>query len=109
MEEAKPATVFADAVASSPKSILMRGLANFLKQNGVEIGQNRLFAWMRENGFLVKSGHDRNMPTQKAMELGLFQIKEGVVIGANGANVLTRTVKVTGKGQIYFVNKFLSR
>lgn len=108
LEEAKPAQVFAAAVSDSPKSILVRGLAAFLKQNGIEIGQNRLFKWLRENGFLVKNGSDKNMPTQKSMELGLFQVKEGTYINGSGENVLTRTVKVTGKGQIYFVNKFLS-
>lgn len=108
LEEAKPAQVFAAAVSSSPKAILVRGLAAFLKQNGIDIGQNRLFKWLRENGFLVKKGADKNMPTQKSMEMGLFQIKEGTYINGSGENVLTRTVKVTGKGQIYFVNKFLS-
>jgi len=108
LEEAKPAQVFAAAVSASPKSILVRGLASFLKQNGIEIGQNRLFKWLRENGFLVKNGADKNMPTQKAMELGLFEIKEGTYINGSGENILTRTVKITGKGQIYFVNKFLA-
>ena len=107
LEEAKPAQVFAAAVSASPKSILVRGLASFLKQNGIDIGQNRLFKWLRENGFLVKNGADKNMPTQKAMDLGLFQVKEGTYINGSGENVLTRTVRVTGKGQIYFVNKFL--
>ena len=108
LEEAKPAQVFAAAVSASPKSILVRGLASFLKQNGSEIGQNRLFKWLRENGFLVKNGADKNMPTQKAMDLGLFEIKEGTYINGSGENILTRTVKITGKGQIYFVNKFLA-
>lgn len=107
LEEAKPAQVFAEAVSASPKSILIRGLAAFLRQNGIDIGQNRLFSWMRENGFLVKGGSEKNMPTQKAMDLGLFQVKEGTYINGSGENVLTRTVRVTGKGQIYFVNKFL--
>lgn len=109
LEEAKPAQVFAAAVSASPKSILVRGLASFLKQNGIDIGQNRLFKWLRENGFLVKNGADKNMQTQKAMDLGLFEIKEGTYINGSGENILTRTVKITGKGQIYFVNKFLSR
>lgn len=108
LEEAKPAQVFAAAVSASPKSILVRGLAAFLKQNGIDIGQNRLFKWLRENGYLVKNGSDKNMPTQKAMELGLFEIKEGTYINGSGENILTRTVKITGKGQIYFVNKFLA-
>lgn len=109
LQEARPARIFAAAVADSQKSILIRGLAGFLKQNGIDIGQNRLFAWMRENGFLVKGGSEKNMPTQRAMDLGLFRIKEGTYINGNGENVTTRTVKVTGKGQIYFVNKFLSK
>lgn len=109
LEEARPARIFAAAVADSQKSILIRWLAGFLKQNGIDIGQNRLFAWMRENGFLVKGGSEKNMPTQRAMDLGLFRIKEGTYINGNGENVTTRTVKVTGKGQIYFVNKFLSK
>ena len=108
LEEAKPAQVFAAAVSASPKSILVRGLASFLKQNGIDIGQNRLFKWLRENGFLVKNGSDKNMPTQKALDLGLFEIKEGTYINGSGENILTRTVKITGKGQIYFVNKFLA-
>lgn len=109
LEEARPARIFAAAVADSPKSILIRGLAGFLKQNGVDIGQNRLFAWMRENGFLVKSGSEKNMPTQRAMDMGLFRIKEGTYINGSGENVTTRTVKVTGRGQVYFVNKFLGQ
>lgn len=108
LEEAKPAQVFAAAVSASPKSILVRGLAAFLKQNGIDIGQNRLFKWLRENGYLVKKGADKNMPTQRALDLGLFHIKEGTYINGNGENVLTRTVTITGKGQIYFVNKFLA-
>jgi len=106
LEEAKPAQIFAAAVTASPKAILIRGLANFLKQNGIDIGQNRLFTWMRDNGFLIKSGSERNMPTQRSMEMGLFQVKESAFLGPHGENVLTRTVKVTGKGQIYFVNRF---
>lgn len=107
LKEARPAQVFAAAVSDSPKSILVRGLAAFLKQNGVDIGQNRLFKWLRDHGFLIKHGAEKNMPTQRAMDLGLFRIKEGSYINGSGENVLTRTVKVTGKGQIYFVNLFL--
>ena len=108
LEAAKPKALFADAVASSSTSILVRDLAKVLHQNGIKIGQNRMFGWLREHGYLIKSGSDKNMPTQKAMELKLFRIKEGTYIDSNGNNVTTKTPKVTGKGQIYFVNKFLS-
>ena len=108
LEVAKPKTLFADAVASSSTSILVRDLAKVLHQNGINIGQNRMFDWLREHGYLIKSGSSKNMPTQKAMELKLFRIKEGTYIDSNGNNVTTKTPKVTGKGQIYFVNKFLS-
>ena len=108
IEVARPKALFADAVASSSTSILVRDLAKVLHQNGVDIGQNRMFTWLRENGYLIKSGSDKNMPTQKAMELKLFRIKEGTYIDSNGNNVTTKTPKVTGKGQIYFVNKFLN-
>lgn len=101
LEAAKPKALFADAVASSSTSILVRDLAKVLHQNGIKIGQNRMFGWLREHGYLIKSGSDKNMPTQKAMELKLFRIKEGTYIDSNGNNV-------TGKGQIYFVNKFLN-
>lgn len=107
VERMRPKEVFADAVSASQTSILIGELAKLLKQNGVEIGQQRLFSWMRENGFLIKRGSSRNMPTQKGMELGLFEIKEGSYINGAGANITTKTTKVTGKGQQYFVNKFL--
>jgi anti-repressor protein len=84
-------------------------LAKLIKQNGVDIGQNRLYTWLRENGYLIKSGSDKYLPTQKAMNMNLFEIKEGTRLDGNGVNVTTRTTKVTGKGQIYFVNKFLGR
>lgn len=109
LEAAKPKALFADAVASSSTSILVRYLAKVLHQNGIKIGQNRMFGWLREHGYLIKSGSDKNMPTQKAMELKLFRIKEGTYIDSNGNNVTTKTPKITGKGQIYFVNKFLNR
>lgn len=109
LEAAKPKALFADAVASSSTSILVRDLAKVLHQNGIKIGQNRMFGWLREHGYLIKSGSDKNMPTQKAMELKLFRIKEGTYIDSNGNNVTTKTPKITGKGQIYFVNKFLNR
>ena len=108
IEEMKPKVVFADAVATSHTSILVGELAKILKQNGIEMGQKRLFAWLRENGFLIKrKGTDYNMPTQKAMELGLFEIKEGSYVNGSGVNITTKTPKVTGKGQQYFINKFL--
>ena len=108
VEEKKPKEIFADAVAASHTSILIGELAKLLKQNGIETGQRRLFTWMRENGFLIKSGSAKNMPTQRAMELGLFEIKEGSYINGAGVNVTTKTTKVTGKGQQYFINKFLA-
>jgi anti-repressor protein len=108
IEQDKPKALFADAVAASHTSILIGELAKLLKQNGIETGQRRLFAWMRENGFLIKSGSAKNMPTQRAMELGLFEIKEGSYINGAGVNVTTKTTKVTGKGQQYFINKFLA-
>lgn len=106
-EEMKPKALFADAVSSSHTSILIRDLAKLIKQNGVDIGQNRLFKWLRNKDYLIKSGSDKNMPTQKAMNLNLFEIQVGNYINGQGVNVVTRTPKVTGKGQIYFINKFL--
>lgn len=106
--EMTPKALFADAVSASQSSILIGELAKLLKQNGVDMGQNRLFGYLRKNGYLVKrQGSDRNMPTQKSMELGLFEIKEHNHINSNGVNVTTKTPKVTGKGQQYFINKFL--
>ena len=109
IEEMKPKAMFADAVSSSHSSILIRDLAKLIKQNGVDIGEKRLFKWLRENGYLIKGGSDKNMPTQTSMNLKLFEIKEGSYINGQGANVVTRTPKVTGKGQVYFVNKFLAK
>lgn len=104
-----PKVVFADAVSTSNTNILVGELAKILKQNGIETGQNRLFEWLRENGYLIKrKGTDYNMPTQKSIDLGLFDIKESVHLDSNGVNVITKTPKVTGKGQQYFINKFLS-
>ena len=109
-ERMKPKEIFADAVSTSHTSILVGDLAKLIKQNGVKIGQRRLFEWMRENGYLIKrKGADWNMPTQKAMEMGLFEIKESTHINGNGCNIITRTPKVTGKAQVYFVNKFLNK
>jgi anti-repressor protein len=102
----RPKVIFADAVDASSSAILIGVLAKLLRQNGVEIGQNRLFAWLREHGYLMKSGDDKNMPTQRGMELGLFEIKERTIINPDGSNRVTRTTMVTGKGQIYFINRF---
>lgn len=107
IKEMRPKEIFTDAVAASKTSILIGDLAKMLKQNGIEIGQRRLFAWMRENGYLMKSGSSKNMPTQRAMQMKLFEIKEGSYINANGDNITTKTTKVTGKGQVYFINRFL--
>lgn len=106
--EMKPKALFADAVSASQASILVGELAKLLKQNGIDTGANRLFTWLRENGYLIRrKGTDYNMPTQKSMEMGLFEIKEHNHINSNGVNVTTKTPKVTGKGQQYFINKFL--
>lgn len=104
----KPKALFADAVSASDESILIGQLAKLIRQNGYEIGQNRLFEWMRENGYLIKSGSRRNQPTQRAMDMGLFEVKERAVANPDGSTRITLTTKVTGKGQVYFVNKFLS-
>lgn len=103
----QPKALFADAVTSSSSSILVGELAKLLKQNGVEMGQKRLFEWLRTNGYLMKVGSSYNMPTQNAMERGLFEIKEGSVVQPDGSIRITKTPKVTGKGQLYFVNHFL--
>lgn len=109
IEQDKPKVIFADAVSSSKSSILVGALAKLLKQNGVEIGQKRLFAWLRDNGYLIKQkGSDWNMPTQSSMERGLFEIKESTHLDGNGCNITTKTTKVTGKGQQFFINLFLS-
>lgn len=105
-----PKVLFADAAAASHTTILIGDLAKLIRQNGVEIGQKRLFAWMRENGYLIRQeGSSYNMPTQRAMELGLFQVKETAVTHSDGHVTISRTAKVTGKGQTYFVEKFLSK
>lgn len=106
-ERMKPKEIFADAVSTSQTSILVGDLAKLIGQNGVQIGQNRLFAWLRDNGYLIKSGERRHMPTQKSIELGLFEAKERTINNPDGSVRLTRTTKVTGKGQVYIVNKFL--
>lgn len=104
----KPKEVFADAVSASHTSSLIGELAKLLKQNGVKTGRRRLFTWMRDNGYLIKGGSSRNMPTQKGMELGLFEIKETTINNPDGSIRISRTTKVTGKGQQYFINKFLA-
>lgn len=104
----KPKEVFADAVSASHTSILVGDLAKLLRQNGINIGAKRLFEWLRNNGYLIKrKGTDWNMPTQYSMDMGLFEIKESSHVDGNGCNITTRTPKVTGKGQQYFINKFL--
>lgn len=110
IEADKPKTIFADAVSTSKNSILVGELAKLICQNGVQIGQKRLFQWLRDNGYLIKrKGADWNMPTQKSIEMGLFEIKENTRIDGNGCTITTRTPKATGKAQIYFINKFLER
>ena len=109
IEQEKPKVIFADSVAASNTSILVGEMAKILKQNGIDVGQNRLFAWMRENGYLIsRKGTDYNMPTQYSMNLGLFTIKETTINHSDGHVSVSKTVKVSGKGQLYFVNKFLN-
>ena len=103
----KPKEIFADAVAASHTSILVGDLAKLICQNGYQIGQKRLFDWLRANGYLIKSGGSYNMPTQRYVEQGLFEIKESNLVNPDGSVRITKTTKVTGKGQVYFVNKFL--
>lgn len=107
IERMKPKEIFADAVSASETSILVGDLAKLISQNGYKIGQKRLFEWLRTNNFLIKSGSSRNMPQQRFVEQGLFEIKESNIQNPDGSVRITRTTKVTGKGQIYFVNKFL--
>lgn len=109
IEANKPKTIFADAVSTSHTSILVGDLAKLICQNGVQIGQKRLFEWLRQNNFLIKSGSSRNMPTQKYLEMGLFEVKESTIQNPDGSVRITRTPKISGKGQIYFVNKFCGR
>ena len=107
IERDRPKVLFADSVSASHTTILVGELAKIIKQNGVDMGQNRLFQWMRENGYLIgRQGTDYNMPTQRAMEMGLFSIKETAIHHADGHTSINKTPKVTGKGQVYFVNKF---
>ena len=106
-ERMKPKEIFADAVSASNTSILIGDLAKILKQNGVNTGQKRLFEWLRDNGYLIKSGNSKNMPTQRSMELKLFEVKETTVANPDGSVRVTKTTKVTGKGQMYFINKLV--
>lgn len=110
IEGQKPKVLFADAVTASKTSILVGDLAKLIKQNGHDVGQKRLFEWLRDSGYLIKrKGSDWNMPTQRSMEQGLFEIKESTHINGDGVNVTTKTPKVTGKGQVYFINKFINK
>lgn len=109
IERMKPKEIFADAVSASETSILVGDLAKLISQNGYKIGQKRLFEWLRTNNFLIKCGSSRNMPQQRFVEQGLFEVKESNVQNPDGSVRITRTTKVTGKGQLYFVNKFLQK
>ena len=108
IEEQKPKVIFANAVSASHTSILVGEFAKIMRQNGADMGQNRMFAWLRENGYLIsRKGSDRNMPTQKSMELGLFEIKETTINHSDGHISISKTPKITGKGQLYFTEKIL--
>ena len=108
--EQRPKVIFADAVSASKTSILVGDMAKLLKQNGVNMGASRFFSWLRDNGFLIKrKGTDWNMPTQKSMELQLFEIKETSIAHSDGHTSISRTPKITGKGQLYFINKFVGQ
>lgn len=110
IESQKPAVLFTGAVETSKTSILIGELAKMLKQNGVNIGQNRLFEWLRQHGYLIKrNGTDYNMPTQRSMDMGLFEIKETTINNPDGSIKINKTSKVTGKGQVYFINLFLNK
>jgi anti-repressor protein len=109
IKQDRPKTIFADAVSASETSILVGDLAKLICQNGYQIGQKRLFEWLRQNGYLMKCGSSRNMPTQRYLEQGLFEVKESNVQNPDGSIRITRTTKITGRGQLYFVNKFLGR
>src|SRR5690625_4856062 len=108
IEEQKPKVLFADAVETSRSSVLVGELAKLIKQNGYNIGQNRLFEWLRNNGYLMKRGQSRNLPTQKSMDLELFEVKKRTINNPDGSIRTTSTPMVTGKGQVYFIDKFLS-
>lgn len=107
IEKDKPKVLFADAVETAQNSILIGDLAKLIKQNGYDIGQKRLFEYLRNNGFLIKSGVSKNMPTQRSMDMKLFEVKERTINNPDGSVRVTKTTKVTGKGQVYFINKFV--
>ena len=108
IEQMQPKALFADAVAASGNTILVGELAKIIRQNGTDIGEKRLFAWLRDNGYLIRrNGTDYNMPTQKSMELGLMRVKETVITHSDGHTTVSKTTKITGKGQQYFINKFV--
>lgn len=108
-EAVRPKELFADAVATSARSCLVAELAKILQQNGIHIGQNRLFDWLRKNGYLCSKGEYYNQPTQRAMEMGLFEVKKTAINKPDGSVLVSCTTKITGRGQVYFVNKFLNR
>jgi anti-repressor protein len=108
IEEDHPKVLFADSVSASKTSILIGDLAKLIRQNGHEIGQRRMFQWLRDNGFLMKIGSSINMPTQRSMEMGLFEVLERTIDNPDGSVRITRTTKVTGRGQVYFVNRFVN-
>ncbi|MCG7385054.1 phage antirepressor KilAC domain-containing protein [Paenibacillus sp. ACRRY] len=105
-EKDKPKVIFAEALETSKDSILVADMSKLLKQNGVDIGEKRLFEWLRQNGYLIKGGSERNMPTQRSMELEIMEIKVGQRLSISEGSKITRTPKITGKGQVYFINKF---
>lgn len=107
LKEQAPKVLFANAVETAHTSILIGDLAKIIKQNGVDIGQKRLFEWMRQNGYLIKGGSSKNMPTQRSMDQELFEVKETTINNPDGSVRVTKTTKITGKGQTYFINKFL--
>lgn len=109
IEQDKPLVVFAESIQVSKDLILVRDMAKLLKQKGVETGETRFFEYLRDNGYLIKSGSDRNMPTQRSMNLGIIEVKTGSRLGSEGVTKITRTPKITGKGQVYFINKFLNK
>ena len=109
IQEMTPKAVFADAVEASKSSVLIGELAKILKANGIDVGQKRLFAWLRANGYLMQKGESYNLPTQKSMDLGLMEIKKTTIVCSDGKVITNSTAKITGKGQVYFVNKFLKQ
>lgn len=109
IQEMTPKAVFADAVEASKSSVLVGELAKILKANGIDVGQKRLFAWLRANGYLMQKGESYNLPTQKSMDLGLMEIKKTTIVCSDGKVITNSTAKITGKGQVYFVNKFLKQ